>query len=427
MKRCLILPVLLMMFGAVVPVASTARAADKPEQDLGALIQALNERLETQEKKISTLESKLTDEALQAARHEEIAKIMSEMRADASRRDSLPQWLDNLKFFGDFRLRFEHYSADGAQVKDRNRYRFRLRFGFIKTWLDEQMEVGFRLASGGDDNGRSANQTMTGTFSKKQIWIERVYAKYSPNSIPGLTVIGGKMPNPLETTDLIWHDDINPEGAAVQYHRELCGIDVFGNFAHFVLREARTGHDTILNVYQGGFRMPMPCGVNTTFAAAWYDFENYEDLGVTTSGWNRNTKMINVLARARFKACGLPWQVYVDWVHNNQDNDETSDFENADDGYVVGAKVGRNKKKGDWSAGYAFKYIELNATPAQLNDDDFGVPSNVGTNVKGHVVRLQYNLTDFLIAGGNFFLVQPIVGDRDENSFLMQLQLLWKF
>jgi hypothetical protein len=137
--------------------------------------------------------------------------------------------------------------------------------------------------------------------------------------------------------------------------------------------------------------------------------------------------MINVLARARFKACGLPWQVYVDWVHNNQDNDETSDFENADDGYVVGAKVGRNKKKGDWSAGYAFKYIELNATPAQLNDDDFGVPSNVGTNVKGHVVRLQYNLTDFLIAGGNFFLVQPIVGDRDENSFLMQLQLLWKF
>ena len=51
MKRCLILPVLLMMFGAVVPVASTARAADKPEQDLGALIQALNERLETQEKK----------------------------------------------------------------------------------------------------------------------------------------------------------------------------------------------------------------------------------------------------------------------------------------------------------------------------------------------------------------------------------------
>jgi hypothetical protein len=171
----------------------------------------------------------------------------------------------------------------------------------------------------------------------------------------------------------------------------------------------------------------MPCGVNTTFAVAWYDFENYEDLGSTVNGWNRNTKMVNVLAKAEFKAYGLPWLVHCDWVHNTKDHDQTADFENADDGYAVGVKVGKNKKQGDWSASYVFKYIEFNATPAQLNEDDIGVPDDVTTNIKGHVVRLEYNLTDFLIAGGNFFLVQPIVGDRDETDFLMQLQLLWKF
>ena len=429
MKNRLVLPVALMMFGAVVLATATATAADKPEQDVNALIKALSERLEIQDKKISTLESKLTDEALQAAHHEEIARIMSEMCQDASRRDPLPQWLDSLKFFGDLRLRYEHHSADGVQLRERNRYRFRLRFGFIKIWLDDQMEVGFRLASGANntDNGRSTHQTLTGVFNKKELWIDRVYAKYSPNAVPGLTVIAGKMPNVLEHTDLIFDPNINPEGLLISYHRELHGIDVFGTFAHFAVNESQAGHDTILNVYQGGFRAPLPGGVNTMLAATWYDFENYEDLEATTNGWNRNTKMINVLARAKFKACALPWQVYFDWVHNTQDNDETADFENADDGYALGVKVGENKKQGDWSAGYLFQYIEMNATPAGLNEAGFATPNGAGTNIKGHVFKVAYNLTDFLAAGGSVFLVQPITGDRDENDFLMRLELTWKF
>ncbi|MDP6635078.1 MAG: putative porin [Phycisphaerae bacterium] len=450
MKNRLVLPVVLVMFGAVVLVAATATAADKPEQDVSALIKALSERLEAQDKKISTLESKLTDEALQNARHEEIARIMSEMRQDASKRDALPQWLDNLTFFGDLRLRYEHRSSDGIQLRERNRYQFRLRFGFIKSWLDDQMKVGFRLASGDNNTvfGRNTDQTFTGGFNKKDLWIDQVYAVYSPKAIPGLTVIGGKIPNILEHTDLMFDSDLNPEGFALAYHREVCGIDVFGNFAHIVVNEVNqqnaagtVGHDTILNVYQAGFRSPLPGGMNATIAATWYDFENYEDAfqwaaaniagaGGVVNGWNRDMKIMNVLAKVKFKACGLPWQVYADWAHNTQDNDETADFENADDGYAVGVKVGKNKKQGDWSAGYQYKYIEFNATPAILNDMDFttdGPGLGATTNVKGHVFKVAYNLTDFLTAGGNVFLVQPITGDRDENNFIMQFDLIWKF
>ena len=436
MKNRLVLPVVLVMFGAVVLVAATATAADKPEQDVNVLIKALTERLEAQDKKISHLETKLTDEALQAARHEEIAKIMSEMRQDSSKRDPLPQWLDNLTFFGDLRLRYEHRASDGIQLRERERYRFRLRFGFIKSWLDDQMKVGFRLASGDNNtvNGRSTNQTMTGVFNKKDIWIDRAYAVYTPNAIPGLTVIGGKMPNVLEHTDLMFDSDLNPEGFAVAYTRKLFGIDVFGKFGHIVVNESWNAHDTILNVYQGGFKAPLFAGINATVAAAWYDFENYEDLGLVpgnqVNGWNRDMKFINVLAKLNFKACELPWEVYFDWVHNNQDNDEVADFENADDGYALGVKVGKNKKQGDWSAGYQFKYIEYNGTSGALNDQDFstdGPGLGITTNVKGHVFRAAYNLTDFLVAGGNIFLVQPITGDRDENNFIMQFDLMWTF
>ena len=445
MKNRLVLPVVLVMFGAVVLSATTVMAAAKPDQDVSAMIKALTERLEAQDKKISTLELKLTDEALQASRHEDIAKIMSDMRADASERDALPQWLDNLTFFGDMRLRYEHRSSDGIQLRERNRYRFRLRFGFIKSWLDDQMKVGFRLASGDTNGARSSNQTMTGVFTQKNLWIDQVYAMYSPNAIPGLTVIGGKIPNILEHTDLMFDPDLNPEGFAVAYQRELFGVEAFGKFAHIVVNEVNqqnaagtVGHDTILNVYQAGFKAPLPAGIKATFAVSWYDFENYEDAAgtltaaqvLTANGWNRDMKILNVLAKLNFKACGLPWEVYFDWAHNNQDNQETADFENADDGYALGVTVGKNKKRGDWSAGYQFKYIEFNATPAILNDSDFttdGPGLGATTNVKGHVVRVAYNLTDFLTAGGNVFLVQPITGDRDENNFIMQFDLIWKF
>jgi len=423
---------------AVVLATGSAWGADKPDQDVTALIKALTQRLEAQDRKleaqnrkISHLEGKLTDEAMQSSRNEDIARIMAEMRADASQRSAMPNWLDNLDFFGDMRLRFEHLSTDGVQLRERNRYRFRLRFGFVKTWLDEQMEVGFRLASGDSNNARSTNQTLTGTFTSKDVWIDRAYAKYSPNAIPGLTVIGGKMANPLEHTDLIWDSDITPEGIVAAYHREVAGIDFFGTFANFFVNEINQGgHDTILNVYQGGARAPLPCGINSVLAVTWYDFENYEDLGATANGWNRNMQMINILAKLKFKACGLPWQVYFDWVHNNQDNDETAGFENADDGYALGVKVGKNKKKGDWSAGYKYKYIEYNATPGGLNDADFGgrgPAMGANVNVKGHVFKAGYNLTDFLTAGTTFMLTQPIIGDRDENDFLMQFDLIWKF
>jgi hypothetical protein len=417
-----------LIIGAVVLSGAVVLGAEEPPRDVAGMLNALTERLEAQDKKISQLETKLTDEALQASRHEDIAKIMSEMRADAGQRDALPKWLDNLKFFGDMRLRYEYMNQHGSEAaqdnKDRSRYRFRLRFGFIKTWLDDQMEVGFRLASGSDESGTSTNQTMDNTggplFSKKNIWIDRAYAKYSPNAVPGLTLIAGKIPNILEHTDLIWDSDMNPEGAVLAYQRDMFGVNLFTNIGQFAINETTNGHDTSLGVYQVGVRAPLPCGINAMVVGSLYDYEDVE--GFTGTNWDRNTRLINVLAKVKFKACGLPWQVYFDWVHNNQENDQTSDLENANDGYAVGVKVGKNKKKGDWSTGYQYKYIEENATLATMNDADFG-----GTNRKGHVLKTKYNLTDFLTLGGSAFFVQPVTSDGDQEDITLQFDLIWKF
>jgi len=454
-KNRLVLPVVLVMFGALVFGAATATAEKPQQEDVGALIKALTERLEAQDKKISSLESKLTDEALQTARQEEIAKIVSDMRQDASKRGILPEWLENLRFYGDFRLRYEFWDRDGAQPppanagswKERHRLRYQLRFGFEKTWLDDQMKVNFRLATSQGGAITSRNQTATGAFAPKAIWLDLAYAQYTPNAIPGLTLIGGKQPVPVVHSDMTFDSDVTPEGIAGAYTRkipQLGGIEAFAIYAHFVLNEMnqggqgapgalglnKSGGDSVINVYQAGFNTDLPCGIKGTFAGSWYDTENYEDLGLVNNSWNRNMQIVNAIAVLKFKALGFPWKVYGDFLHNESEHDQTADTENADDGYAFGAQIGENKKQGDWSANYKWAYIEANAFPGALNDADFGAISMGpvgGCNRKGHVLRGTYNLTDDLTARSSFFLTEPVLGNSDEEDLIIQFDLKWKF
>jgi len=439
-KNRLIVPVVLVMFGALVFGAATA-VAEKPQQDVGELIKALTERVEAQDKKISSLESKLTDEALQTQRQEEIAKIVSDMRQDASKQGVLPDWLENLRFFGDFRLRYEFHDRGGQRpsFKERSRIRYQLRFGFEKTWLDDQMKVHFRIAT--SDNGANPatrNQTATGNFTPKNIWLDRAYAQYTPNSVPGLTFIGGKQPVPVVHCDMTFDSDVTPEGLAAAYSRkipQLGGIEAFLIYAHFVMVERNQGlgagvkswGDSVINVYQGGFNADLPFGIKGTFAGTWYDTENYEDAGLANNSWNRNTQIANAIAVLKFQAFGLPFKVYGDWVHNESEQDQTFDLENADDGYAFGAKVGENKKQGDWSAGWQYKYIEANAFPGALNDTDFAAGTGSGSNRKGNVIRGTYNITDDLTARTSFFFCEPVVGNTSEEDLIIQFDLKWRF
>ncbi|MFA5159439.1 MAG: putative porin, partial [Candidatus Omnitrophota bacterium] len=100
------------------------------------------------------------------------------------------KWLKDLKFSGDLRLRYEAFhlktAANNGYEPNRNRFRFRLRYGFEKTFNPE-MKVGFSMASGDKAvstgyNGDpiSTNQTLGNNFDFKNIWIEKAYATYTP-------------------------------------------------------------------------------------------------------------------------------------------------------------------------------------------------------------------------------------------------------
>ena len=90
-----------------------------------------------------------------------LKKLESELQAlKAERAEAVPEWIRNIKFSGDFRYRLESIDAEtgGDWAQGHNRHRVRARFN-IGTKLDEEWDLGFRLASGSADPA-STNQTL---------------------------------------------------------------------------------------------------------------------------------------------------------------------------------------------------------------------------------------------------------------------------
>jgi hypothetical protein len=140
------------------------------------------------------------------------------------------------------------------------------------------------------------------------------------------------------------------------------------------------------------------------------------------------------------------WQWWFSWVHNakddypNQFKNPAADnhFEKDPDAYGVGVNVGENKKKGDFSIGYSYYWVEYGSVFEPLCDADIDPVAN-GPNSQGHLLKAIYNIDDFLTIGGTMILSQPIHTNdnpglinppyphsRDMTTTL-RLELVWKF
>ena len=146
--------------------------------------------------------------------------------------------ITELELFGDVRLRFAY---NGGQTDDnsplvhplhplpgdaghddwleRDRERYRIRLGIRGTVLDDWF-FGIRLET--SSSSRSTNVTFGdeatgGPFAKNSdgIFVGQAYVGYK--GFKDITLTGGRMPNPLVNTPMVWDPDINPEGLAEQW------------------------------------------------------------------------------------------------------------------------------------------------------------------------------------------------------------------
>ncbi len=430
---------------AVLCIAAVAQGepadSQADSQDLDRTIRILRMQLREQERRLTELEgSQRSQQDQQRQQHENLLEVLKEMQADASERSTVPAWLQDLKFGGDMRLRFEssrRKTQDGERQKDRHRARFRLRFGLEKSLLDDQFLVGFRLATGSADDGdwdalggsdpTSANQTFSGFWSQKPVWIDRAYVVFRPDAIDGLMVTAGKISNPIRISSLFMDGDVNPEGAWIQYTHK--GFDSFQPFvgAGWFLAAESSGSDTRLLAYSAGFDWEVVEDVKWSMAASVLDFSNYSlrmpSRRGNTAGWDPEFMVLNVHNQVGFEVRELPVSVFFDFAHNFDEAESTSGLRGRNHAFHTGVKVGSNRRKGDWSASYEYAWMESNSLPGFWSSGDFG-----RTGRRGHIVKGAYNLADFLTVGGALFVTEPIRSRNGGDDIItLQADLVWKF
>jgi Putative porin len=200
--------------------------------------------------------------------------------------------ITELELYGDVRLRYDYRggqtdedsplgrAGNGVAGRDdwqeRERERYRIRLGLRGTLLEDWF-FGIRLETSqnprstnvtfGDDTSGSSTAVNNGPFSKVNDGINVGQAYIGYRGFPDITLVGGRMPNPLVTTRMLWDPDINPEGAAEQWKHSFSfgsigsespqsyskdgknvvapapsqpwlKLDLFANFAQFIYDDA---------------------------------------------------------------------------------------------------------------------------------------------------------------------------------------------
>ncbi len=455
------------------------------DADLVGLIQALQKQMSDLQATVAAQRAELHELKNRGAGVQiapssvEAAPPMSEAEFKQRLTDAtggVDKWLKDLKFSGDLRLRYEAFHLNGntaatTSEPDRNRFRFRLRYGFEKKFSDE-LKVGFSLASGEklSANGYntdpiSTNQSLNNDFNFKNIWIEKAYATYTPDwskisisdglRVDGLEITAGKFNNPFEkgSTDMIWDRDLKPEGVyekieGLLLKTENLSLKTYGLLGQFILKESGTTgtKDANLFAYQAGlnpvFYLPgMERPVDALSAISVYNYQNYANTanwyidGASQANGNpsydANTlsaQKFNILSfyqEINFYPHGIPVKPFAEFAHNMSNQSGLSvatpnnSMQGGADAWLLGLTLGKLQKKRDWQASYQYKYIGANSVVGAFNDSDFGGYNYGGTDKAGSVIKLGYNLTDYLTLNGACFLVRPIT-QRDTTTNGMQ-------
>jgi hypothetical protein len=384
----------------------------------------------------------------------------------------MPDWVSSYKIYGDVRGRFDQIStaANNPTLVDRTRYRYRLRFGLTVNLLDN-LEAGFRLTS--DDskgvgsqsstgNPLSGTSTMQDDFTKKGIFIDTVYGKWTPINSGGWLLSGtiGKMDNPFSFTPMVFDPDLTPEGGVVNLGYAFNDNQSLSlNGGAFVMDE-ETSSTSDPFMYGGQILWNAKWSDKISSQAGFGGFDIVSDQSLSTANVpyvnQGNTRsagglLMNQFApviadanvtytfdKGPFYAGAFPVKVGAEFMHNigaSQNNN----------GYWAGITIGKSGTRKTWDLTYRYEYLEADAWYDQLVDDDNGAYFQKaptagaggyfgGTNIRGHLIKFNYSFTDSLTFTTTCFVNNLIhstvynnVYEPKNDAFHLMVDLMWKF
>jgi polyhydroxyalkanoate synthesis regulator phasin len=371
-------------------------------------------------------------------------KILRETQAEAkkqqeavikqAKKEVIPEWVQKTRLTGDFRLRYQWDDRDGSD--QRNRFRFRARLA-LETKIAETLKFTFGIASGPTDP-RSTNQTMSDVFSHKQLNIDLAYVDWKPYD--WVSVLGGKMKNPVYTVDqLIWDNDIRPEGVAAQFNRKFNdNLTGFLTAGVFILGEnSVSNNNPYMFVIQPGIDWNFAECSKLKYALGWTNVPNiegkpqlaysaktntYEKNKAGTTVYKYGYNLLTMTGEVGFKNPVHNMVNYAalfgEFTHNTAASKRNNGFMT---GFYFGDEKVTDKKQ--WQFKYSFRRLEADADLDVLPDSDF---YGGATGVYGHKATIQYGLMKNVWYEMNYFRSEKLDSPKNPEN-IIQTDLNFKF
>ena len=431
MKKTLFL---LALTGIHASLPARAEVTDAEFAELRAQLAAVSQRLEELAAENAALRNAQAENASAVAT---VQSNVADVQAAATKSES---WPDRIRMDGDFRYRYETIDVEDSSMRRRNRIRARAN---IKADLADNVEVGFGLATGGDDPV-STNQTLGAGGSSKGIRLNLAYMDWEP--IDDLHIIAGKYKNPIARVGkqpLLFDGDWTPEGLAFSYERDW----FFANgIASFLESDNRRSNDTFSWGAQigasgefGGAKLTgglayysiKTQGKATTFGDPSDPGDFFGNTAVESSGLACGTTagedcvylydylLTQAFAEASFDIGNWPTVVFADYINNSDPSDNNT-------AWTFGARMGQTKDRGQYQFSYYYAEKEADSMLGLITDSEF---AGGGTDNKGHFLQFNIGINKSWTIGAQYFINERDIASgnkSDYNRLMLDTQWKWK-
>jgi len=336
---------------------------------------------------------------------------------------ALPEWVRRVRWGGDVRVRgqsdlfaddnfpsaFNFLAINDAggitragldalanTTEDRYRLRARVRMG-LEAELGGGWGLAARLASGNLRDPVSTNQTLSNSGARYQTGLDLAYVRWSGVTSSGrnaLSLIGGRIPNPWLSYDLVWDPDLTFEGAAATYRLGLTSNAAADHYAYltlgaFPLQEVELSKDDKwLYGAQLGFDWRFDGGSRVRFGVSYHYYDNIVGR-LNEFGSN----LLDYTAPQYLQSGNTLFD-----IRNDQD-DTTNLFALAADFHLVNATVGV-----DVMVTPAYRFSLTGEFVKNIGYDERAVASRLGFEVpardKGYQAELGFGSAQMLRPGG---------------------------
>ncbi len=359
---------------------------------------------------------------------------------------NLDSSVKSLSLSGDIRARYNYTSGTGvnpfsggqgilpgpdAHTQQQSFYDLRVRINAdFKLSDDFYAGVGLRTQR----DARNDNALMGNNSADFGVGLYRAFLGWNP--VDGVALIAGKQKVPFYTTDLVWDADINPVGFSERIDLNktfgLSGFDLSLVSGQFVLNDNDESQDITAASNRDSFLWQTQLvagidlgGAKLTFAPGYLSTNGTDD--GTGTLYTKDVQVLLLPGDISGDVAGIKAKFEWDLAYNIAGDDRALNYAQGANtisaassrssdqlAWLLGIRLGENKKKGDLSAQVNYRRTGAGALPHLQSDNEFAFGDS--RNMGGFKVGAAYSLSDSSYFGLNYLKFERVRSQGDQAN-----------